>query len=78
MIDKMKELSERVLYGQIRVSILALFVLLVIAIVAMTRLQDPENIIINIILVISGIVGVGIGGTQQARKTDRTTDPPKE
>ena len=69
MTEKIKEITERVLYGQIRERVFALFCLVVIAIVAMYKVTDPENIIINIILVISGIVGAGIGSL--SRKTDQ-------
>jgi hypothetical protein len=76
MTDKMKDLAERVACSQIRVSALALVCLLVIAIVAMSRLPDPENLLINIVLVISGIVGVGIGSASPNKR--QTDQPPKE
>ncbi len=51
---------------EVREKIAALFCLTLIAIVAMFRIEDPENIIVNIIVGISAF----ISGTSM-RKTDR-------
>lgn len=53
----------------IRANIFAQFCLTVIAITAMMKLTDPENIVINVIVAISSFVGgYAVGGGQ--RKTD--------
>ncbi len=57
---------------EVREKILALCCLTLIAILAMFRLTDPENIIVNIIVAI----GSFISGTAM-RKTDQT-DPKAE
>jgi hypothetical protein len=51
----------------VREKIAALFCLTVIALVAMVKLSDPENIVINVIVGICGF----IGGVASARKTDK-------
>lgn len=55
---------------QIRKEVVALLCLTVISIVAMVRLTDPENIVINVVVAITSFVGgVGVG-------TIRRPDPP--
>ena len=74
MKDAFENLKERVACAQIRVSILALVCLVAIAVVAMVRLDDPENIIINIVLVISGIAGITSRMDNRTRKEDKPKD----
>jgi len=59
---------------EIRKEIFALFCLTVIAIVAMLKLADPENIVINIILVIASFGG----GYAMGSATRRAADPSAE
>ena len=56
--------------SEIREKIAALICLTAIALVAMGRLSDPENIVINVVVAIAAF----ISGGAAARKTD----PPKE
>ena len=51
---------------EVREKIVALFCLTVIAIIAMVRVADPENIVINVIVGICGF----IGGVASARRGD--------
>jgi len=74
MNNTIENLKERVACAQVRVSILALICLVAIAIVAMARLNDPENIIINIVLVISGIAGIATRSSGGERKDDKPKD----
>ena len=50
----------------VREKIVALFCLTTIAIIAMVRVTDPENIVINVIVGICGF----IGGVASARRGD--------
>jgi hypothetical protein len=53
--------------GQIRERIMALFCLTLIAVVAMYRIDDPENIVINVIVAIGSFVGgVAVGSMKRA------------
>jgi hypothetical protein len=52
---------------EVREKIAALVCLTTIAIVAMVRVTDAENIVINVIVGICGFVG----GVASARKTDK-------
>jgi len=74
MNNAIENLKERVACAQVRVSILALICLVAIAIVAMAQLNDPENIIINIVLVISGIAGIATRSSGGERKEDKPKD----
>lgn len=60
----LKQQSQNI--GQVREKIVALFSLTVIAIVAMMRLSDPENIVINIVVAIASFVA----GSSMKRKAD--------
>jgi len=76
MVQKLKDIKEEIACGQIRLSIMALFCLTVIAIGAMIRVQDPENIVINIIVAISSFSsGVAAERTFANRKTDKKVKP---
>jgi|GEM_PF-7041598 len=68
MKETLDSLKERIACGQIRQGIFALFCLTAIAIVAMMRLSDPENIVINV------IVGIGCftGGVAAERLNGKT------
>jgi uncharacterized membrane protein YoaK (UPF0700 family) len=59
---------------QVRKEVVALLCLTVIAIVAMMRLNDPENIIINIVVAISCFTGGVVA--EKMRKSD--VPPPTE
>ena len=75
MAEKIEEARVRLaaLTDQIRVKVFALFCLTVIALTAMIRLSDPENIVINIIVGITSFVGgASVGSTM------RKSDPPEE
>lgn len=52
---------------EVREKIVALVCLTTISIVAMVKVADPENIVINVIVGICGF----IGGVASARKTDK-------
>jgi hypothetical protein len=71
MIDAIDEVKTKVQSGQIRERIFALFCLTTIAIVAMFRLVDPENIVINIIVGITSFVGGVAVGAMGKRATDK-------
>jgi len=51
---------------EVREKILALLCMTIIAVFAMMRLTDPENIVVNIIVAI----GSFISGSASARRTD--------
>lgn len=55
MAEPIKPSDKQASY-QVREKIAAIFCLTVIAIVAIVRLSDPENIIINIVVAIAGFV----------------------
>lgn len=71
MVEKLEEARVRLaaLTDQIRVKVFALFCLTVIALTAMVRLTDPENIVINIIVGITSFVGGASVGASM-RKVD--------
>ena len=54
----------------VREKIAALFCLTVIAIIAMSRLDDPENIVINVVVAIAAF----ISGGGSRRKTDNKNE----
>lgn len=72
MVEKLKEIRSIINSNQLREKVMGLFCLTVIAIIAMVRLEDPENILINIIIAIAGILNVA--------SSTRRSDPnnPKE
>ncbi len=63
----MNEIRDRISTEGVRVKIMALFCVTVIALVALLRLADPENIIINIIVAIGSFLG---GSEAERRKMD--------
>jgi len=71
MKETIDDLRERIACAQIRVGIMALFCLTVIAVVAMLKLADPENIVINVIVGIGCFSG-GVAAERMANK--RATD----
>ncbi len=77
MADKINELRDQfnILACQVREKIFALFCLTVIAIVAMLKLADPENIVINVIVGICSFVGGVAVGQGMKRKTDPPSPP---
>lgn len=68
----MNELKERLTQNPIRERLMGLFCLTVIAILAMVRLEDPENIIVNIVVAIASF----LTGASSTRRSD--TNNPKE
>jgi len=58
MTEKVTEAKAKIVQatGRVRERIAALLCLTAVAVVAMCRLTDPENIIINIIVAISGFM----------------------
>lgn len=70
MTEKLNDFKTRVAAYQVRERIFALLVLCVIAVVAMMRIDDPENIVINII--------VAIGAYSAGKGDSRSTDKPKD
>lgn len=74
MVKKLDELREKIstAANQVRERIFALFCLTVIAMLAMYKLTDPENIIINVIVGICSFVG-GVASERM-----RKGDPPKD
>ena len=66
MTEQIKNVGNRVASYQVRERIFALFCVTVIAIVAMYKLTDPENIIINIVLVIGAFAAGRADGLRQA------------
>jgi len=74
MNNAIENLKERVACAQVRVSILALVCLVIIAGIAMWKLPDSENVIINIVLVISGIAGIATRSSGSERKEDKPKD----
>lgn len=75
-MDQATQTKERILSGQIRERIFALFCLTVIALVAMFRLSDPENIIINIIVGITSFVGgVAVGNSRRKEDDNKQLTP---
>mgnify|MGYP001306797009 FL=1 len=71
MKETIDDLKERIACAQVRVGIVALLCLTVIALVAMMRLADPENIVINVIVGIGCFSG-GVAAERMAKS--RTTD----
>jgi len=71
MTEKFDEMRARLatVAGQIRERVFALFCLTVIAIVAMFKLDDQENITINVIVGITSFVG-GVAVGAGTRKSD--------
>jgi hypothetical protein len=69
MTKTIEDMKERIACSQIRQGIVALLCLTVIAIVAMARLTDPENIVINVIVGIGCFAG-GVA-TERTRRTDQ-------
>ena len=74
MEELVKNVRERFNNNQIRERIFALFCLTVIAIIAMYKLTDPENIVINIVVGITSFAG-GVATGMAVNK--RSTDPEK-
>jgi uncharacterized membrane protein YoaK (UPF0700 family) len=66
----MNNLKEKLASSQVRERVVALFCLTVIAIVAMFKLSDPENIVINIVVGIVSFVGGAVANSM--RRTDKT------
>ena len=56
MKETVEEVKQKLTAYQIREKIAAIFCLTIIAIVAIMKLSDPENIIINIVVAIAGFV----------------------
>ncbi len=67
-------LKARLAGYSVRQSIFALFCLTVIAVYAMYRLSDPENIIINIIIAIGAFANLG---RSEQRQSDAKPPTPK-
>lgn len=65
-------LKQRLAANPMREKIMGLFCLTVIALVAMMKLDDPENIIVNIVVAIAGF----LTGSAVSRRTDSL--PPKD
>lgn len=68
----MTDLRDKVSTEGVRVKIFALFCVTVIALVALLKLTDPENIIINIIVAIGSFLG---GGEAERRRMDSLPSP---
>jgi hypothetical protein len=68
MTENSEEIKNKINTYQIREKIAAISCLTIIAIVAITRLSDPENIIINIVVAIAGFVA---GSSSQRRSGDK-------
>ena len=56
MPESIEEIKSKLVSYQVREKIAAIFCLTTIAIVAIVKLADPENIIINIVVAIAGFV----------------------
>jgi hypothetical protein len=78
MADMMKRAGDQMACYQVRERIFALFCVTVIAIVAMLKLDDPENIIINIVLVIGAFAAGRADGLRQTDNTLKKPDKPEE
>ena len=74
MVKKLDELREKIstAANQVRERIFALFCLTVIAMLAMYKLTDPENIIINVIVGICSLL------VELLRNGCGKGDPPKD
>lgn len=69
MTESAEAIKSRLLSYQIRERIAAIVCLTAIAMVAVMKLADPENIIINIVVAIAGFMAGG-GGTRQAERSN--------
>jgi hypothetical protein len=68
MTENIEEVKNKISAYQIREKIAAISCLTIIAIVAIAKLPDPENIIINIVVAIAGFVA---GASSQRRSEDK-------
>jgi len=68
MNETLSKLSQRT--GQVREKIAALVCLTAIAMVAMSRLEDPENIVINVVVAIAAFISGG-GMRREDRRIDQ-------
>ncbi len=64
MTETLEEIKRKLVTYQVREKIAAIACLTIIAIVAIGKLSDPENIVINIVVAIAGFMAGG-GGTRQ-------------
>jgi hypothetical protein len=71
MTEVIRRAGDKIASYQVRERIFALFCVTVIAVVAMYKLSDPENIIINIVLVIGAFAAGRSDGLRQADATVR-------
>ena len=69
MTESVEAIKSRILSYQIRERIAAIVCLTGIAIVAIMKLSDPENIIINIVVAIAGFMAGG--GTRQVERSNK-------
>jgi len=70
MKETIDAMRDRLNGHQVRERIFALFVLGTIAIVAMVQVDDPENVVINIIVAI-GAFSAGKSANNDQRTTDK-------
>ena len=68
MTESVEEIRRKLTSYQVREKIAAIACLSIIAIVAIMKLSDPENIIINIVVAIAGFMA-GSGNRQGDNKT---------
>ena len=67
MTELINKASDRIASYQVRERIVAIICLTGIAMVAIMRLSDPENVIINIVVAIAGFMA----GKSESRLTDK-------
>jgi hypothetical protein len=75
--DGSDNLATRLACYQIKTQSFALFCVTIIAIVAMFRLPDPENVLINVIIAIGSFAAGRTDSSQVKRTTDKSIETEK-